>query len=220
MNKIFRLSRLIITAFTLLVLAGCSVSGVNSVSIEDRSITGNSNNRANSVIEQSEEVEVTALNIRPNFKTFNTQVVNEGVNENSNVRGIAAENVTERANSQINQQSKAPEIPVRAQKPATIALLNTANYQTNNGSLRAAQSSLERALRISPKDPEVYQSLGEVHRLLGEYVQAEQITLKGISLAAGQSNKLRRLWSALAKIRSESGDTAGANKAFQKSQSY
>ncbi|MEH6443438.1 MAG: tetratricopeptide repeat protein [Oceanospirillaceae bacterium] len=216
MNKFFRLSRLVITAFTLLVLAGCSVSGVNTVSIEDRSITGSSNGGAKSVIEQSDNVEVTALGTKPNFKAFNTQVIDEGISESSNVRESASGTV----NAKINQQSKAPEIAVSVQKPATVALLNTANYQTNNGSLRAAQSSLERALRISPKDPEVYQSLGEVHRRLGEYVQAEQITLKGIALAAGQSNKLRRLWSALAKIRSEAGDSAGANEAFQKSQSY
>lgn len=200
MGRIYRTSRLLAAISALLVLAGCSVSGVNSVAIEDRSIKGNGINKPSAVINQSEQVEVTAMDVRPSFK--------------------ASANVEEAINTEVSSQSKAPEVAQSVQKPATVALLNTASYQTNNGRLRAAQSSLERALRISPKDPEVYLSLGEVHRRLGEFVQSEQITLKGIAVASGQSVKLRKLWTALAKIRSEAGDTVGANKAFQKSQSY
>ena len=194
-SKTYRIGQLASVSLALLVLAGCSVSGVNTVSVEDRSING-----ASSVKTQDSNAQVTALNVRPSFK--------------------ASDNVNDQLEKPLDEQLKAPEVAVTKQSPATVALLNTANYQTSNGSLRAAQSSLERALRISPKDPEVYQSLGEVHRRLGEYVQAEQMTLKGIALASGQSSKLRRLWSALAKIRSESGDAAGANIAFKKSQSY
>jgi tetratricopeptide (TPR) repeat protein len=194
-SKTYRIGQLASVSLALLVLAGCSVSGVNTVSVEDRSING-----ASSVKTQDSNAQVTALNVRPSFK--------------------ASDNVNDQLEKPLDEQLKAPEVAVTEQSPATVALLNTANYQTSNGSLRAAQSSLERALRISPKDPEVYQSLGEVHRRLGEYVQAEQMTLKGIALASGQSSKLRRLWSALAKIRSESGDAAGANIAFKKSQSY
>lgn len=200
MNDIYRISRITGAAIALLILAGCSASGVNTVAIEDKSISGNKANKPTTVIEQSSEVEVTALNIKPNFK--------------------ASTNQSTVIDTEVTSQAKAPEVAETAQKPATVALLNTANYQTNSGRLRAAQSSLERALRISPKDPEVYVSLGEVHRQLGEFVQAEQVTLKGIAVAAGQSAKLRRLWTALAKIRSEAGDTVGANKAFHKSQSY
>lgn len=198
MRCIYTPVRLVGTLALMLLITACSTSGVNNVTIEDRSINGRVNNQ--SVLRQAAEVEVTALNVKPSFRASN--------------------NSAEVANSQVSRQTKAPEIDSQVQKPATIALLNTAKYQTNSGSLRSAQSSLERALRISPNDPEVYLSLAEVHRRLGEYIQAEQMTLKGIAVAAGQSKKLRSLWSALAKIRSEAGDTAGANEAFQKSQSY
>jgi Flp pilus assembly protein TadD len=183
----------------LLVLVGCSASGVNNVAIEDRSVGGSSGTPSR-VVEQSTEVEVMAFDVRPSFK--------------------ATTNPSAIQNTEASSQEKAQEVATKAQMPAAVALLNTAEYQSNNGRLNAAQASLERALRISPKDPEVYRSLGEVHRRLGEYVQAEQMLLKGIAVAAGQSSKLRALWSALAKVRSESGDALGANKAFQKSQSY
>jgi tetratricopeptide (TPR) repeat protein len=198
MTNFYPVAKLVAMAVVVLLITGCSVTGVNKVAIEDRSINGQVTSQSAS--RQAAEVEVTALNLKPSFKASN--------------------NSGEVINSDVSRQSKAPEVASKVQKPATVALLNTAKYQTNSGSLRSAQSSLERALRISPNDPEVYLSLAEVHRRLGEYIQAEQMTLKGIAVAAGQSKKLRSLWSALAKIRSESGDAEGANEAFQKSQSY
>ncbi|MCJ8297348.1 MAG: tetratricopeptide repeat protein [Pseudomonadales bacterium] len=198
MRSVFRNSRLT-AVVALTVLSGCSVSGLQSVKVEDRSLEAD-NKITRSVGGQQSTAEVTALKIRPKFKASNSSGAN--------------------LNTQASTQTKAPEVTASVQNQATIALLNTAKYQTTSGKLRAAQSSLERALRISPKDPEVYQSLGEVHRQLGEFAQAEQFVLKGIAVAAGQSSKLRRLWSALAKIRSQAGDTVGANQAFQKSQSY
>ena len=199
MSRFFCAPKMLVTSAMLFVLAGCSASGVNNVAIEDRSIPGSAGTTSR-VIEQSTEVEVMAFDVRPSFKTT------------TNPSAIQ--------NTEASSQEKAQEVATKAQMPAAVALLNTAEYQSNNGRLNAAQASLERALRISPKDPEVYRSLGEVHRRLGEYVQAEQMLLKGIAVAAGQSSKLRALWSALAKVRSESGDALGANKAFQKSQSY
>ncbi|GEM_PF-3305074 len=199
MSRVFCAPKMLFASAMLFVLAGCSAYGVNNVAIEDRSIPGSANTPSR-VIEQSAEVEVMAFDVRPSFKTT------------TNPSAIQ--------NTEASSQEKAQEVATKAQMPAAVALLNTAEYQSNNGRLNAAQASLERALRISPKDPEVYRSLGEVHRRLGEYVQAEQMLLKGIAVAAGQSSKLRALWSALAKVRSESGDALGANKAFQKSQSY
>jgi len=199
MSRVFRLKKMLAASTILFVLAGCSVSGVNNVAIEDRTIPGNANTPSR-VIEQSTDVEVMALDVRPSFKTTT--------------------NPSAVLNTEASAQKKAQEVATTVQIPATVALINTAEYQSNNGRLNAAQSSLERALRISPKDPQVYRSLGEVHRRLGAFVQAEQMLLKGIAVAAGQSSQLRKLWSALAKVRSESGDAAGANKAFQKSQSY
>jgi len=197
MKNISRIGKAASASVSMMVLAGCSMTGVSNVSIEDRSTQGNIPQVVN---QQSPDVEVNAFDLKPSFKA-----------SNNNGEAIDAE---------LSRQTKAPEIAELAQKPATVALLNTANYQTESGKLRSAQNSLQRALRISPNDPEVYLSLGEVHRRLGEYIQAEQMVLKGISVAAGQSNKLRTLWSKLAEIRSESGDSAGANEAFQKSQSY
>jgi Flp pilus assembly protein TadD len=106
------------------------------------------------------------------------------------------------------------------QNPAIIALLDSAKQQTNGGNLRAAQTSLQRAQRIAPRDPEVYYSLADTHRRLGEFLQAEQVALKGVAIAQGQNTQLRRLWTLIASIRNDSGDVEGADKAAGIAQRY
>ncbi|MBR9828378.1 MAG: tetratricopeptide repeat protein [Oceanospirillales bacterium] len=108
----------------------------------------------------------------------------------------------------------------QAQSPAVIALLETARKDSSGGDLRTAQNRLERALRIAPRDPEVYIQLADVQRRQGQFLQAEQVALKGVSVAAGQNNALRRLWQLVADIRQEAGNAAGAKDARQKAAAY
>lgn len=106
------------------------------------------------------------------------------------------------------------------QSPAVIALLSDAEQSRNAGDYRAAQGSLQRAQRIAPRDPEVYYSLALTHMELEDYDLAEQVALKGVSVAQGNAYQLRRLWQLLAKIRLRAGDPAGSRQAEQKAASY
>lgn len=106
------------------------------------------------------------------------------------------------------------------QNAAVVALLDSAQQDTRGGDLRAAQNQLERALRIAPRDPQVYYQLADVQRRLGQFLQAEQVALKGVNVAGGQTAELRRLWSLIALIRSDAGNSAGAREAQQKASRY
>ncbi|MDF1589591.1 MAG: hypothetical protein P1P93_10655 [Gammaproteobacteria bacterium] len=106
------------------------------------------------------------------------------------------------------------------QNPAVIALIDTAQQQQQKGDLYSAQSSLQRAQRIAPRDPHVYYELASIHRELHDYDLAEQVALKGISIAQGQPQQLRRFWSLIAQIRSDSGDIKGARQAEQRAKHY
>jgi hypothetical protein len=44
--------------------------------------------------------------------------------------------------------------------------------------------------------------------------------LKGISIASGQDSALRRLWTLVAEIRNEGGNSAGAAEARQRAAAY
>ncbi|PIE20843.1 MAG: hypothetical protein CSA61_00275 [Neptuniibacter caesariensis] len=108
----------------------------------------------------------------------------------------------------------------KTKNPAVIALLDTANRQKRSGAMRAAESSLERAQRIAPRDPDVYYQWADVRRLEGRWLQAEQLALKGTNMAIGDAIMLRRLWLLIATIRSSSGDPSGAQNARDKAMSY
>lgn len=97
--------------------------------------------------------------------------------------------------------------------PAVIALLGSAKSAQQQGDFRSAQSALQRAQRIAPRDPEVYYELAIVHRDLEDYRLAEQVALKGVSIVQGQRDQLNRFWLLIADIRMQSGDILSAEKA-------
>jgi hypothetical protein len=110
--------------------------------------------------------------------------------------------------------------PQAQQSPAVIALLSDAEQSRVAGDYRSAQGSLQRAQRIAPRDPEVYYSLALTHMELEDFDLAEQVALKGVSLAQGNREQLQRLWKLLAKIRLRAGDPAGARQAEAKAEQY
>lgn len=70
-----------------------------------------------------------------------------------------------------------------AENSAVIALLKTAGQQKQAADYVSAAASLERAIRISPRDPVLYYQLAEVRYLQRNFQQAEQLCRKAISLA-------------------------------------
>ncbi|NVK39621.1 MAG: tetratricopeptide repeat protein [Oceanospirillaceae bacterium] len=104
--------------------------------------------------------------------------------------------------------------------PAVVALLDSARQQQASGSLGAAQSSLERAQRIAPRDPQVYYQLAELQRQMQKYDEAEQLARRGVAVAGGQPDALRRLWLLIANIRKDAGDLNGARDALEQARRY
>ncbi|MDH5591760.1 MAG: hypothetical protein OEY48_02815, partial [Gammaproteobacteria bacterium] len=120
-------------------------------------------------------------------------------------------------NKESQSKSTVPVSPstfsATTQNAAVIALLESAQHQFQQGDLHSSQSSLQRAQRIAPQDPEVYYALANTHRGLQDYVLAEQVALKGISIVQGQSEQLSRFWNLIADIRTNAGNISGAKKA-------
>ncbi len=118
-----------------------------------------------------------------------------------------------------SEPTPAPAPQVR-QSTAVVALLSDAEQSRTQGDYQAAQGSLQRAQRIAPRDPEVYYSLALTHMELEDFDLAEQVALKGVSLAQGNPYQSQRLWRLIAKIRLRAGDPEGARQAEQKAASY
>ena len=94
-----------------------------------------------------------------------------------------------------------------------LALLTTAQQQQGSGDLNGASSSLERAQRIAPREPQVLYRLAEVRLAQGDAAQAEQFARRGLTYASGRPALQASLWSLIAQARERQGDPAGAAKA-------
>ena len=113
-----------------------------------------------------------------------------------------------------------PATPAKAtQPPAVVALLDRAEQQANTGDLDAAAVTLERALRIDPRNAILWHHLATVRLAEGEAVEAEQLAAKSNSLSAGNHSLQARNWELIAQARRHRGDAAGARAAEQRARS-
>lgn len=97
-----------------------------------------------------------------------------------------------------------------------LALLTTAQQQQGGGDLNGAASSLERAQRIAPREPQVLYRLAQVRLAQGDAVQAEQLSRRGLSYASGRPALQASLWELIAQARERQGNTAGAAQARER----
>ena len=106
--------------------------------------------------------------------------------------------------------------PEPSQNPAVLSLVDQAHGQASAGRLEAAGASLERALRIEPRNPRLWQKLARVRLEEGQYRQAENLAAKSNALAGDDGRLRAENWQIIGQARSKSGDTAGAQAAFER----
>lgn len=97
-----------------------------------------------------------------------------------------------------------------------LALLTTAQQQQGSGDYNGASSSLERAQRIAPREPQVLYRLAQVRLAQGDAAQAEQLARRALTYANGRPDLQVGLWNIIAQAREKQGDSAGAALARQK----
>ena len=97
-----------------------------------------------------------------------------------------------------------------------LALLTTAQQQQAGGDLNGASSSLERAQRVAPREPQVLYRLAQVRMAQGDAPQAEQFARRGLTLANGRPDLQASLWALIGDARAAQGDATGAAQARQK----
>ena len=107
-----------------------------------------------------------------------------------------------------------PAPPAHAENLAIAGLLLGARTDAAAGRLANAAASLERALRIEPRNPRLWQELARVRLKQGDYAQAESTAARSNSWA-GSDNALRAdNWRIIAHARDARGDAEGARVAL------
>jgi len=105
----------------------------------------------------------------------------------------------------------APSEPARvSDSPAVIALLDRAETQHQSHDVDAAAVSLERALRIEPRNPLLWQRMANLRLEQGQWDQAVQMAARSNSYAGRYSGLRARNWQIIATARRALGDDQGA----------
>ncbi len=119
------------------------------------------------------------------------------------------------------QQAPAPvvEPAPRASAPsgnvAVAGLVQSARSDTAAGRLANAAATLERALRIEPRNPRLWQELARVRLKQGEYAQTESVAARSNSWAGGDNALRAENWRLIAQAREARGDAEGARTALE-----
>jgi len=98
---------------------------------------------------------------------------------------------------------------------AVMALIDKAHSQTAAGQTDAAGANLERALRIEPRNPVLWQELARVRLDQHQYQQAENLAAKSNALAGDNRHLQAENWRIIGEARSRRGDLEGAREAFK-----
>jgi len=102
-------------------------------------------------------------------------------------------------------------------EPAVIALVSSAQQQESSGQLNQAAASLERALRISPRDPLIWHQLAKIRLKQHRAQQAIQFANRSNSLAGKGHSLHGKNWLLIADAYEELGDHRSAATAREKS---
>ena len=99
-------------------------------------------------------------------------------------------------------------------------LLQSARSDSAAGRLTNAAATLERAIRIEPRNPRLWQELARVRLKQGDYAQAENVAGRSNSFA-GNDNALRaENWRLIAQAREAQGNADGARQALETAQRF
>ena len=96
---------------------------------------------------------------------------------------------------------------------AVVALLERARQEAGSGRRESAGASLERALRIEPRNAWLWHELARLRLAQGQYAQAISLSQKSNSLAVRERTLQALNWHLIADARTAQGDPAGAAQA-------
>ena len=96
---------------------------------------------------------------------------------------------------------------------AVSSLVESARADASAGRLDSAAASMERAIRLAPRNARLWQELARVRLKQGDFAQAEHVALRSNSLNRGDASLRVENWDIIAQARAARGDTAGASSA-------
>jgi Tfp pilus assembly protein PilF len=103
----------------------------------------------------------------------------------------------------------------RQENIAIAGLMESARADAAAGKLATAAASLERALRIEPRNPRLWHELARVRAQQGQHAQAENVAVRSNSFAGDDRALRAENWKLIAETRNARGDKEGARQALE-----
>jgi cytochrome c-type biogenesis protein CcmH/NrfG len=103
-----------------------------------------------------------------------------------------------------------------SENAAVVALVDNAHADVGVRRFPNAAATLERALRLEPKNPRLWQELARVYMKQGDYAQAENLAARSNSWAGGDNELRAENWRLIAETRAARGDEEGAQAALER----
>ncbi len=125
------------------------------------------------------------------------------------------------SSSEIERRT-VPVVPMESRKQAAasdtvvLALLHEARTTQEKGDLPAAVSTIERGLRIRPRDPSLWHQLAKLRLQQGKAVLAENLARKSNALIREDDSLQRRNWKIIASALRLQGKSGAAQVAEEK----
>jgi Tfp pilus assembly protein PilF len=91
--------------------------------------------------------------------------------------------------------------------------MDQARAEASAGRLGNAAASLERAIRLEPRNPRLWQELARLRLAQHDYVQAENVAMRSNSFTRGDHAMHTQNWQIIGQAREARGDVAGARSA-------
>ena len=107
-----------------------------------------------------------------------------------------------------------PATPPHKESVAIAGLMESARSEAAAGNLANAAASLERALRIEPRNPRLWHELARVRLKQGQHAQAESVAARSNSWAGDDRSLRADNWRLIAESRRARGDEEGAKAAI------
>ncbi len=114
------------------------------------------------------------------------------------------------------QPIDADTVSLSSNNTAVLALLDQSDIHSQAGENDAAGASLERALRIEPRNPTLWSKLAAVRLQQGQGYQAEQLALKSNTLSINNPGLRIENWHIIADARKSRSDSDGVIAAQKK----
>lgn len=112
------------------------------------------------------------------------------------------------------------QMPAGPVEPVVLAALDEAETLAARGDNSRAMASLERGIRIKPKDPWLWHQLSVLKLRSGQWLDAIAMAGKSNSLAGDNRQLLSGNWMVIAEAREARGELTEAEAARQKAEAY